>query len=109
MGTPAATPFAGIRMAGPMADLIEKHGGVPVEAPALREIPIADTPKALAFADRLLVGDFDVVVFETGVGVRYLPQAIEARIPRETWLGALDRTKVVARGPKPVAVLRELK
>jgi uroporphyrinogen-III synthase len=116
MGTSAATPFAGIRvaafearMAGPMADLIAKHGGVPVEAPALREIPIADNPKALAFADRLLVGDFDVVVFETGVGVRYLSQAIETRIPRETWLAALDRTKVVARGPKPVAVLRELK
>lgn len=66
MGTSAATPFGGIRvaafearMAGPMADLIEKHGGVPVEAPALREIPIADNPKALTCADRLLVGDFD--------------------------------------------------
>ena len=116
MGTSVPTPFAGIRvaafearMAGPMADLIEKHGGVPVEAPALREIPIADNPQALAFADRLLVGEYDVVVFETGVGVRYLSQAIETRIPRETWLAALDRTQVVARGPKPVAVLRELK
>ncbi|MGC1720085.1 MAG: uroporphyrinogen-III synthase, partial [Isosphaeraceae bacterium] len=116
MGTSAATPFAGIRvaafearMAGPMADLIEKHGGVPVEAPALREIPIADNPQALAFADRLLAGEYDVVVFETGVGVRYLSQAIETRIPRETWLAALDRTQVVARGPKPMAVLRELK
>ena len=116
MGTSAATRFAGIRvvafearMAGPMADLIEKHGGVPVEAPALREIPIADNPQALAFADRLLAGEYDVVVFETGVGVRYLSQAIETHIPRETWLAALDRTQVVARGPKPVAVLRELK
>ena len=116
MGTSAEAPFAGIRvaafearMAGPMADLIEKHGGVPVEAPALREIPIADNPQALAFADRLLAGEYDVVVFETGVGVRYLSQAIETRIPRETWLAALDRTQVVARGPKPVAVLRELK
>ena len=44
-------------MAGPMADLIGKHGGVPLEAPALREIPIDDNPEALAFADRLIAGE----------------------------------------------------
>ena len=41
--------------------------------------------------------------------MRYLTQAIETRIPRDTWLAALGRAKVVARGPKPVAALRELK
>ena len=30
-------------------------------------------------------------------------------MPRETWLDALSRVKVVARGPKPAAVLRELR
>ena len=55
-----ATGFAGLRvasfearMAGPMADLIRKHGGEPVEAPSLREVPIGGNPEALAFADRL--------------------------------------------------------
>jgi uroporphyrinogen-III synthase len=116
MNTSAATPFAGIqvaafetRMAGPMADLIKKHGGVPLLAPAMREIPLGENPEVMAFAERLIAGDFDVVLFETGVGIRYLSQAIETRIPRETWLAALDRTKVVARGPKPLAVLREFK
>ena len=61
------------------------------------------------FAEQLTAGGFDVVIFETGVGVRYLTQAIEARMPREAWLEALARVKVVARGPKPVAALRELK
>jgi uroporphyrinogen-III synthase len=109
-----STPFDGLRvaafearMAGPMADLIRKHGGDPVEAPALREVPLADNADVLAFADRLLAGDFDVVLFETGVGVRYLAQAIETQIPREAWLAALGRARVVARGPKPVAALRE--
>jgi len=97
------------RMAGPMADLIAKHGGVPVEAPALREIPLEDHPETHGFAERLLAGEFDVVIFETGVGVRYLSAVIEARHPRELWLAALARTKVVARGPKPLAALRELK
>jgi uroporphyrinogen-III synthase len=62
-----------------------------------------------AFAEQLTAGGFDVVIFETGVGVRYLAQAIEIRLPRETWLAALARARVVARGPKPAAALRELK
>jgi uroporphyrinogen-III synthase len=97
------------RMAGPMADLIAKRGGVPVEAPALREVPLADNTEALAFAEHLVAGAFDVVVFETGVGVRYLAGVLDIHYGREVWLVALARTKVVARGPKPVAALRELK
>ena len=96
------------RMAGPMADLIRKHGGEAVEAPALREVPIGDNPEALAFADRLVAGEFDLVIFLTGVGTRYLAREIETRYPREEWVAALKRGKVAIRGPKPVAPLREL-
>jgi uroporphyrinogen-III synthase len=96
------------RMAGPMAGLIAKHGGTPVEAPALREVPLGGNPVINAFADRLLAGTFDLVLFETGVGVRYLASAIESRIERAAWLGALAGVKVVARGPKPASALREL-
>jgi len=97
------------RQTGPMAELIARQGGVPVAAPALREMPIGENPAVLTFADRLLAGDFDVVIFLTGVGTRYLAQAIETRIPRETWTAALGRTKVVIRGPKPLVPLREFK
>ena len=96
------------RLAGPMADLISRQGGVPVEAPALREVPIDANPEPLEFADRLLAGGFDVVVFLTGVGTRYLARAIETRTPRATWVGALQRARIVARGPKPTTALREL-
>ena len=95
------------RMAGPMADLIRKHGGEVVEAPALREVPIGDNPAALAFADRLVADEFDLVIFLTGVGTRYLAREIEAKYPREEWVAALKRAKVAIRGPKPVAPLRE--
>jgi uroporphyrinogen-III synthase len=115
-GSSELPPLAGLcvavfesRMAGPSADLITKHGGIPLSAPALREIPLGDSPEVTNFAEQLTAGGFDVVIFETGVGVRYLTQAIEARMPREKWLAALARAKVVARGPKPVAALRELK
>jgi uroporphyrinogen decarboxylase len=91
-----------------MADLIAKHGGTPVEAPALREVALSDNTEALEFGRRLIAGDFDVVVFLTGVGTRFLAQAMETQIPRADWLEAIARAKVVARGPKPVAALREL-
>lgn len=96
------------RMAAPTADLVRKHGGVPLSAPALREVPLGASPALTAFVDGLINNEFDVVIFETGVGVRYLTQAIETRMTRETWLAGLARTRVVARGPKPAAALREL-
>jgi uroporphyrinogen-III synthase len=110
-----STPLDGLRvaifearMADAAAEMIRKQGGVPFSAPALKEIPLGDSPEVAAFADQLISGGFDVVIFETGVGVRYLTQIIETRLPRETWLAALARAKVVARGPKPAAALREL-
>ncbi len=111
----APTAFAGLRvaafesrMAGPMAELIRKHGGDPLVAPSLREVPLSENPDALAFADRLMAGGLDMVIFLTGVGTRYLAGAIETRYDRAEWVEALKRTMIVARGPKPMAALREL-
>ena len=56
------------RMAGTMADLIAKYGGVPLSAPRLREVSLGDSPEVVAFAKQLTAGEFDVVIFETGVG-----------------------------------------
>ena len=76
-----------------MADLIRKHGGAPLAARPSARSPLDDNPEVFDFADHLIAGDFDVVIFETGVGVRYLTQAIETRIPRDAWLAALSRDK----------------
>ena len=97
------------RMAGALADLVARQGGIPVTAPALREVPIEDNPDARSFADGLLAGNFDVVIFETGAGVRYLVASLGDRLSGTSWAeGVLGKTKVVARGPKPAAALREL-
>jgi uroporphyrinogen-III synthase len=115
MSTASSTPFDGLRvaifearMAGTLAELVARQGGIPVAAPALREIPLGDNPDARSFADGLLAARFDVVIFETGAGVRYLAESLDPRFPRAGWAEALRRTKVVARGPKPAAALREL-
>ncbi len=96
------------RRAGQMAQLIVNHGGVAVSAPSMREIPLKENPDALAFAEELFAGKLDVVIFLTGVGTRILFGAVETKYPREKLVEALSRVVVVARGPKPTAVLREV-
>jgi uroporphyrinogen-III synthase len=96
------------RRAQEIASLITTYGGVPLVAPALREVALESNAPALAFADRLLRQEFDITVFLTGVGTRELLRAAESVHPREALIQALSRTRVVARGPKPLAVLREL-
>src|SRR5271170_7113325 len=60
------------RMAAEVATMIERRGGVAIVAPAMREVPLEDNHAALDFAERLLAGEFDAVIFMTGVGTRAL-------------------------------------
>jgi uroporphyrinogen-III synthase len=92
-----------------MAALVSTHGGQPVAAPALREIPLESNPEALALADALKRGAFDIVILLTGVGTRVLLDVVQTMSSRDEFVASLARTKVIPRGPKPLAVLRELK
>ena len=110
-----APDFAGLRvfafesrMAAETASLIERFGGHATVVPAMREVPLQDNHAAFEFAARLLSGQIDVVVFLTGVGVRELLRVLETRYARERLVEAMTRVVTVARGPKPVAALREL-
>ena len=94
------------RMSDQTATLIERAGGVVIRAPSMREIAIGENVAALEFANSLMTGAFDVVIFLTGVGTKHLAESIETAIAAETWRWALANVKVVARGPKPFAVLR---
>ncbi len=94
------------RRAVEMVRLIEYYGGVPRVAPSMREAPIERNQKALDFAAQLLDGQFDMMIFLTGVGTRMLTKVVETRYPREEFVEALTKVKVVARGPKPVAALK---
>src|SRR5271169_3383904 len=96
------------RMAAETARMIERHGGVAIVAPAMREVPLEDNHVALEFAARLLAGDFDIMILLTGVGVRALFLVMETRHARAALVAALGRTTVVVRGPKPTKAVREL-
>src|SRR5712692_4866014 len=96
------------RRAAEIGAIIESYGGKPRVAPSMREIPLEANPEALDFAEHLLAGAFDAVIFMTGVGTRYLMELLETHHPRSRLVAALAATTVVARGPKPVKALREL-
>jgi uroporphyrinogen-III synthase len=106
--------FAGLRVlslesrrATEMAKLIETYGGVPIVAPSMREIPLESNTEAQDFTRKLVKGEFDTVILLTGVGTRALARVAETVCPREEFIDALKRIPVVARGPKPVAALKE--
>src|SRR5229473_1784375 len=96
------------RLAAETAAMIERYGGRATVAPSMREAPLEDNQAAFEFAERILTGGFDIVVFLTGVGVRELFRVMELRHLRAAIVAALSRVVTVARGPKPVAALREL-
>ena len=96
------------RRAAEMAKLIENYGGRAIVAPSMREVPLESNTEAMAFAQTLRGGGFDVVIFLTGVGTRALVRVVEKIYPVEEFAAALRKIVVVARGPKPVAALKEL-
>src|SRR5579863_324898 len=109
-------PFDGLRVvsfesrrAVEMAELIRRQGGNPFVAPSMRESPIENNPEAFEFAERLFRGEFDLLIFLTGVGTRALNKVLAARYPEDQFAEALRKIAVAARGPKPLAALREMK
>ena len=107
-------PFDGLRVlslesrrAAEMEKLIRARGGEPFVAPSMREVPLESNTAAFEFAERLFGGAFDMVMFLTGVGARFLNQVLETRYPPGRFQAALRNVAIVVRGPKPAAVMRE--
>jgi uroporphyrinogen-III synthase len=107
--------FAGMRVlslesrrAAEIESLIRAYGGDPVVAPAVQEVPLESNTEALQFVRRLQAGEFDTVVFLTGAGVRVLLELAQLAGEREQFIAALGRVRLIARGPKPAGVLRDL-
>lgn len=96
------------RRAAEIATLIENSGGRAIVAPATREVASTKSEDVSQFVTALLQDKIDLVVFLTGVGTRALVRAAEPFCAREPLIAALSKINVLARGPKPVAALREL-
>lgn len=96
------------RRADDMQRMIEKQGAAAHVSPSMREAPIEGNRDAIEFAHRVLAGEVDALVLLTGVGVRLFMQAVSRHVDRQRLIDALSDIPTIARGPKPVAALREL-
>jgi uroporphyrinogen-III synthase len=96
------------RRAKEMAELIRRYGGEPVSAPSMREIALSENRAALDLVPQLEAGSFDLLILMTGVGTRTLNQALLTQYSQDRILMALRKVKLMARGPKPIAALKEL-
>ncbi len=96
------------RMADQMAKLIARHGGKPLVAPSLQEIPLEDNTEALDFAKDLMAGTIDLLILLTGVGTRTLVDVWKTRFTLDAIQQALTKTTLICRGPKPIVALKEL-
>jgi uroporphyrinogen-III synthase len=97
------------RMNSELANLIRRHGGEPICVPAVREVTVDDATQVSAavgaLIDDLKGGSIDLMIFQTGVGVTRLLDESDKLNRKGELLAAVQRTTIVARGPKPTAVL----
>ncbi|RMH10016.1 MAG: uroporphyrinogen decarboxylase, partial [Nitrospirae bacterium] len=96
------------RMAQEMTNLIARHGGTPLVAPSMQEVPLEHNTQAIEFGEHLMTGAIDMLILLTGVGTRALLEVWATRFSRESIIQALSRIVLVVRGPKPLGVLKEL-
>ena len=83
-------------------------GRNPVRQPVHGEIPLQDNPAAVEFANRLITGQIDIVIFTTGTGFSQLLSQVERVVDRRRFLDALADSTTIVRGPKPAAAMAEL-
>jgi uroporphyrinogen-III synthase len=96
------------RRAKEMAELIRRYGGEPILAPSMRELPLNENHSAYDLLSQLESGAIDLLVLMTGVGTRTLNDVWLTKYPQDRIVSALRKTCLVARGPKPIAALKEL-
>jgi uroporphyrinogen-III synthase len=97
------------RMNGELANLVRRHGGEPICVPAVREVTVDDATSVRAeinaLIDDLKGGSIGLLIFQTGVGVTRLLDESDKLNRKGELLAAVRQATIVARGPKPTAVL----
>jgi uroporphyrinogen-III synthase len=90
--------------------MIARQGGEPVEAPALREVPLRGPLGLDLLEAELLRGASVLLVLLTGVGTELMLEGLSQNLSHERVLAMLSApsTTIVCRGPKPHAILRPL-
>jgi uroporphyrinogen-III synthase len=89
-----------------LVGLLQSRGARVVIAPALRIVPIADDAELRAATRACLEAPPDIVLVNTGIGMRGWLEAAEGWGLAEPLRSVLSRAYLVARGPKARAAIR---
>ena len=106
---PLAGYTIGITAAGRREEFgaaLERRGAKVVYAPAIRIVPVADDSELRAATERCLDAPLDIVVAMTGIGFRGWIEAADTWGVAEKLTAAIDRSTVLARGPKARGAIR---
>jgi uroporphyrinogen-III synthase len=112
----SAQPLTGLRVvcfesrrSAESSRMIARQGGDPVEAPSVREVPLRGAAGLDGLEADLQRGAELLLVLLTGVGTELLIEGLCQHLPREQALASLaaPSVKIVCRGPKPHAVLKQ--
>jgi len=91
-----------------MRSLIERFGGIPLVAPSMQEVPIAENSDALNAIRKILTGYVNHLVLLTGVGTEAMLDVADTQQLRPRLIEAMQSMPILVRGPKPAAVLSRL-
>jgi uroporphyrinogen-III synthase len=94
------------RLGDQLAQLIARAGGIPIQAPALAEVPDGDPDALHAFLYSCVQRPPQLFIFQTGVGTQALLDMTKELGCTQQLLNLLAQAKVAGRGPKPAGVLR---
>jgi len=87
------------------ADLLQRRGADVLHGPTMATRYLSDTAGLQAATERVVQG-VDYTVLTTGIGVRAWFEAAEAHGSAESLRRAIDRSRILCRGPKAAAALR---
>jgi uroporphyrinogen-III synthase len=89
------------------ASLFERLGAQVYACPLLEEKPVENRDELRNFIRNAVSTGLDMMIFLTGVGAKFLLAEADGIGAKADFLRALENAKIVARGPKPVAALRQ--
>src|SRR5262245_5159865 len=91
-----------------LAGLLQQEGAAVLRCPMLSITDAPDAAAVEAWLGDLIAGRLGLVVLMTGEAVRRLAGFAERAGLSAAYVEALGRTRLLARGPKPVRALKEL-
>jgi uroporphyrinogen-III synthase len=91
-----------------LAQMLQKEGATVLRCPMVRIVDTPNPAPVFAWLQDLRAGRFSYVILMTGEGLRRLLGFAERKGIREAVVGALRKTRIITRGPKPVRALAEV-